>query len=179
MLNTAQWSTIQRLVAWLDDQNGSGEQEITLRLLKLTEEAGEVAQAWIGVTGQNPRKGRTHSSSDVADELCDVMVTAAVALASLVPDPAAVLDAKLAKIAARSGVSPSSAGPLPPALADRTEPRADVWPQEIQDRYRKRALQWGAAELLVTAARDRGETELDIDEVAEALGLDNDEETTA
>jgi NTP pyrophosphatase (non-canonical NTP hydrolase) len=101
MLDTAQWSTIRDLVAWLDDQNGRSPQEIGLRILKLTEEVGEVAQAWIGVQGQNPRKGVTHSGADVADELCDVIVTAAVALATLTADPAAHLDAKLAKIAAR------------------------------------------------------------------------------
>jgi hypothetical protein len=55
--------------------------------------------------GQNPRKGLTHSRADVADELCDVIVTAAVALASIVDDPATHLDAKLAKIAARSGTA--------------------------------------------------------------------------
>ncbi|WP_432077778.1 MazG-like family protein [Streptomyces sp. YPW6] len=95
------WSTIRNLVAWLDEQNGRSQQEITLRLLKLTEESGEVAQAWIGATGQNPRKGITHSAGDVADELCDVIVTASVALASLVDDPGAHLDAKVARIAAR------------------------------------------------------------------------------
>ncbi|WP_330449683.1 MazG-like family protein [Streptomyces anulatus] len=95
------WSTIRDLVAWLDEQNGRSQQEITLRILKLGEETGEVAQAWIGVTGQNPRKGITHSVEDVADELCDVIVTASVALASLVDDPGAHLDAKVARIAAR------------------------------------------------------------------------------
>lgn len=102
MLNPEQWSTIRDLVAWLDEQNGRSQQEVTLRLLKLTEEAGEVAQAWIGVQGQNPRKGVTHTAADVADELCDVIVTAVVALASVVDDPADHLDAKLARIAARS-----------------------------------------------------------------------------
>lgn len=104
MLNTDQWSTIRSLVDWLDDQNGRDQQEITLRLLKLSEEAGEVAQAWIGVQGQNPRKGVTHTRADVADELCDVIVTAAVALASVIDDPDGHLNAKLARIAARSGV---------------------------------------------------------------------------
>jgi len=99
---TDHWSTIRNLVAWLDSQNGRGQQEITLRILKLTEEAGEVAQAWIGATGQNPRKGTTHTTTDVADELCDVIVTAACALASLVDDPAGHLDTKLARIASRS-----------------------------------------------------------------------------
>lgn len=100
-MTPAQWSTIRDLVAWLDAQNGRTDNEIGLRILKLSEEVGEVAQAWIGVQGQNPRKGVTHSVEDVADELCDVIVTAAVAMASIVDDPAAHLDAKLAKIADR------------------------------------------------------------------------------
>lgn len=110
MLNPEQWAAIRDLVGWLDEQNGRSQQEVTLRLLKLTEETGEVAQAWIGVQGQNPRKGVTHSREDVADELCDVIVTAVVALASVVDDPAGHLDAKLAKIAARSRTPEAVAG---------------------------------------------------------------------
>lgn len=102
MLSADQWATIRGLVDWLDSKNGRSDQEITLRLLKITEEAGEVAQAWIGVQGQNPRKGITHTVPDVADELVDVIVTAAVALASVIDDPAGHLNAKLAKIAARA-----------------------------------------------------------------------------
>lgn len=101
MLNTDQWSTIRDLVAWLDLENGRSNAEIGLRLLKLAEENGEVAQAWIGCTGQNPRKGITHTRDDVAAELVDVMVTAAVALTSITDDPAAVLDAAIQRIAAR------------------------------------------------------------------------------
>jgi NTP pyrophosphatase (non-canonical NTP hydrolase) len=101
MLNTEQWATIRNLVAWLDEANGRTDEEITLRILKLTEEVGETAQAWIGVTGQNPRKGVTHTHPQVQDELCDVIVTALVALSSVVDDPAGHLNAKLAQIAAR------------------------------------------------------------------------------
>ena len=101
MLSPDQWATIRELVDWLDDQNGRSREETSLRILKITEEAGEVAQAWIGVIGQNPRKGVTHSREDVADELCDVIVTALVALSSVVDDPAGHLDAKLSAIAAR------------------------------------------------------------------------------
>ncbi len=46
------------------------------RLAKLTEESGEVIAAYIGATGQNPRKGVTHSVDDVLAELLDVAVTA-------------------------------------------------------------------------------------------------------
>ncbi|MGH3309004.1 MAG: MazG-like family protein [Streptomyces sp.] len=107
-----QWATVRRLVDWLDAANEAGEHETAMRLMKLTEEAGEVAQAYIGTVGQNPRKGRTHSSSDVADELCDVIVTAAVALHSFTDDPAAALDAKIRAVARRSlPPQPDRAGP--------------------------------------------------------------------
>ena len=101
MLSPDQWTTIRELTAWLDASNGRDDTEIALRLLKLTEEVGEVAQAWIGMQGQNPRKGVTHTREDVADELCDVIVTALVALSSVVDDPAGHWNAKLATIAAR------------------------------------------------------------------------------
>lgn len=58
-----------------------------LRLLKLSEEIGEVAQAIIGVTGANKRKGFTHEDSDVAKELGDVIITAMVALEDYVIEP--------------------------------------------------------------------------------------------
>ncbi|WP_255946952.1 MazG-like family protein [Streptomyces odontomachi] len=101
MLNEAQWDTIDTLIAWLDGANGRDRQEITLRMMKLAEEVGEVTQAWIGFTGQNPRKGHSHSLDDVRDELCDVIITAAVALGTVTDDPGAVLDAALQRIAAR------------------------------------------------------------------------------
>jgi NTP pyrophosphatase (non-canonical NTP hydrolase) len=95
------WSTIADLVAWLDRSNGRSEHEITLRIVKLFEEAGEAAQARIGMLGQNPRKGATHTSADLADELVDVIVTAMVALSSVTEDPQAVFEAKLQAIADR------------------------------------------------------------------------------
>lgn len=97
-----QWETIRRLVDWLDAANGTGEQETAMRLMKLAEESGEVMQAYIGAVGQNPRKGHTHSPSDVAGELCDVILTAAVALHRFTDDPAAALDEKIRQVALRS-----------------------------------------------------------------------------
>ncbi|WUH94583.1 MazG-like family protein [Streptomyces sp. NBC_00433] len=93
------WPVIARLVAWLDANNGRTPQEITLRLLKLSEETGEVAQAWIGTLGQNPRKGTTHTREDVVDELCDVIVTAMVAMTSITDTPGDAFARKLAQIA--------------------------------------------------------------------------------
>lgn len=97
-----QWAAIRRLVDWLDEANGTGEQETAMRLMKLAEESGEVMQAYIGTVGQNPRKGRTHSTSDVAGELCDVILTAAVALHRFTDDPAAALDGRIRHVARRS-----------------------------------------------------------------------------
>lgn len=81
------WAAARHSVAWLDGANGRGEHETAMRLMKLVEEAGEVMQAYIGMTGQNPRKGVTHTREDVAAELCDVILTAVVALHRFADDP--------------------------------------------------------------------------------------------
>ncbi|MFH8748326.1 MazG-like family protein [Streptomyces rimosus] len=85
------WAHIRAVKAWLDDRNGRGPEETALRLLKVTEEAGEAAQAYIGVRGQNPRKGTSHSTGDVAAELCDVILSAMVALHDFSDHPARLL----------------------------------------------------------------------------------------
>ncbi|MDH6576848.1 MazG-like family protein [Kitasatospora sp. MAP5-34] len=97
-----EWGTIRQLVAWLDQKNGSSDHETAMRLMKLSEEVGETMQAYIGAIGQNPRKGVTHSPADVADELCDVIVTAMVALDRFTPDPEQHLAARIQRIADRS-----------------------------------------------------------------------------
>jgi NTP pyrophosphatase (non-canonical NTP hydrolase) len=97
------WTTIDELHDWLEAETGiPPEQDLLLRMLKLSEEVGEVAEAVIGATGQNPRKGVSHSWQDVQSELCDVIVTAMVALTTLTPDAARVFDAHLKGVAARS-----------------------------------------------------------------------------
>jgi NTP pyrophosphatase (non-canonical NTP hydrolase) len=85
---------VDRAVDWLDAHHPRDEGQLTFRLLKVSEELGEAGQAWIGATGQNPRKGITHSRTDVADELADVVFAALVAMASLEADPAEVLARK-------------------------------------------------------------------------------------
>lgn len=57
------------------------------RLLKVQEEAGEVAQGVIGFMGANKRKGVTHDEEEVAKELADVVITAMVAMHDWVPSP--------------------------------------------------------------------------------------------
>jgi len=104
-----QWATIHQLVDWIDRANGRSPHEVAMRILKVTEEAGEVASAYIGMTGQNPRKGVTHSREDVADELCDVILAAAVALVSVADGKAeGILSEKLAKVAARAATVEAS-----------------------------------------------------------------------
>ncbi|MFD0305079.1 hypothetical protein [Streptomyces sp. NPDC127119] len=94
-MSTALWPATHRIATTLNEANGTDDKEISTRLLKVTEEAGEAAAAYIGMTGQNPRKGITHSRADVADELCDVIIAATVALHSFTDVAPAVLDAKL------------------------------------------------------------------------------------
>ncbi|MEU8964105.1 MazG-like family protein [Streptomyces sp. NPDC048491] len=97
------WPTVAALHAWLTEESPvPPEQQTLLRMLKLSEEVGEVAQAVIGATGQNPRKGVSHSWQDVQSELCDVIVTAMVALTALTADAGDVFDTHLAKVAERS-----------------------------------------------------------------------------
>ncbi|MEU6847050.1 MazG-like family protein [Streptomyces sp. NPDC046716] len=101
--DTDLWATVDRLRAWLDESNGQPPREaLLLRVLKLSEEVGEVAEAVIGAVGQNPRKGLSHTWQDVESELCDVIVTAMVALGTLAPDARAALDSHVAKVAERS-----------------------------------------------------------------------------
>ncbi|MGV9386077.1 MazG-like family protein [Nonomuraea sp. NPDC003707] len=73
-----------------------------MRLMKIGEEYGEAVAAYIGVTGQNPRKGVTHTLDDLAGELCDVVITALIALASLTGTAATAEAAMNAHLARRS-----------------------------------------------------------------------------
>ncbi|MFD4260273.1 MazG-like family protein [Streptomyces sp. NPDC058534] len=90
------------LCKWLEaDQPVGGREGLLLRMLKLSEEVGEVAEAVIGATGQNPRKGVTHTWKDVEAELCDVVITAMVALRTLTPEARDVFGRHLARVAGR------------------------------------------------------------------------------
>lgn len=126
----ALFALVRRSTAWLDAANGRGEAEVRLRILKVMEEAGEVAQAVIGAAGQNPRKGKTHTVDDVAGELVDVAVTALVALQSLTyVDASAAVAAKVGRIGARltelgvpACLSPELAAALAAALGSGGAP---------------------------------------------------------
>ncbi|MFJ5778715.1 MazG-like family protein [Streptomyces sp. NPDC093094] len=101
--DTGMWNDIDALWAWLDGHRAHGGREaLLLRMLKLSEEVGEAAQAVIGATGQNPRKGVTHTWEDVEAELCDVVITALVALRTLTPDARETFARHLARVTERS-----------------------------------------------------------------------------
>ncbi|MCF0096881.1 MazG-like family protein [Micromonospora sp. MH99] len=95
------WAAARSARSWLDAANGTGQTELTCRILKLTEEAGEASAAWIGLLGQNPRKGVTHTGEDVAAELADVVFTALVAIESLGLDAQTVVGACAEKVRSR------------------------------------------------------------------------------
>lgn len=97
------WDAVDDLCAWLDENRPvEGREGLLLRIVKLSEEVGEVAEAVIGATGQNPRKGTTHTWDDVRSELCDVAVTALVALRTFSPDAREVFARHLARVTQRS-----------------------------------------------------------------------------
>ena len=63
--------------------NGRGPHETAVWVMKIAEEAGEAVAAYIGTTGTNPRKGVTATADELAGELCDVVLAALVALATV------------------------------------------------------------------------------------------------
>jgi hypothetical protein len=89
---------------WLDDANGDRHPEAVTwgRLAKIAEEGGEVIEAFIGATGQNPRKGETHSLGDVRKELLDVAITALGAYEHLDDHSGNAVDALLKAISSVS-----------------------------------------------------------------------------
>ncbi|MGA4960248.1 MazG-like family protein [Streptomyces lavendulocolor] len=91
------WEYVTRLRKWLDTEAASTSVQDArlLRVLKISEELGEVAEALHGALGANPRQGASHGWGDVVKELADVIVTAAVALDTVSGDGAAVVEQQL------------------------------------------------------------------------------------
>ncbi len=111
------WDTIGEIVEWLDSvRTLPPETELLLRIMKITEEVGEVSEAITGTTGQNPRKGVTHTWDDVAAELCDVILTAMTALITLNPDGRKVFAEHLSRVADRCRKVRAAAPPDVPVI---------------------------------------------------------------
>ncbi|SEG85726.1 hypothetical protein SAMN05216223_116126 [Actinacidiphila yanglinensis] len=102
-MNDSTWTTVDQLKQWLDDKDGVAPETARLmRILKLQEELGEVAEAVMGAMGTNPRKGASHTWDDVESEVCDVILSGMVLLATLTPDAGKKFDERLSIIAERS-----------------------------------------------------------------------------
>lgn len=105
-------SYLAAISRWVDDAptNAARDAEARTwgRLAKVAEECGEVIQAYIGATGQNPRKGVTNDQADVRKELLDVAVTALAAHEHLTGNDGssmAALAQHVAYLAERAGVT--------------------------------------------------------------------------
>lgn len=104
------WESVSRIVDRLDaaaatppDSASAVSPALLMRVLKLSEEVGEVAEAVIGVAGQNPVKGVSHTWDDVTMELCDVLISAMAALTTVTTDARTVFAARLAHVVDRMG----------------------------------------------------------------------------
>lgn len=97
--NSREWEFTSEI--WHAITGFQGEEDKAPRILKLNEEIGEVSQAFIGYRGLNKRKGNTHTAEDVANELCDVIVTAMVALEDYVIEPEVYFSAFITRLIER------------------------------------------------------------------------------
>jgi NTP pyrophosphatase (non-canonical NTP hydrolase) len=94
---------IEIIDAWIDESTSETFREnetlaLFGRVTKVMEECGEVMQALIGATGQNPRKGFSHSTGDVIKELADVIVTAYCAIQHITKDRTETMQAVYSKL---------------------------------------------------------------------------------
>ncbi|MFD8707875.1 NUDIX domain-containing protein [Kitasatospora sp. NPDC059648] len=95
---TPEWAVVDDIHRHLSAHRaGLGLSLLHLQVVKIQEEAGEVAEALLGVLGANPRKGVSHTMADLQGELCDVITAAMVALRDTTADPGAVLAEHLAR----------------------------------------------------------------------------------
>lgn len=100
---------IAALSEWIDNGNAHRDPEAILwgRVAKVGEEHGEAIQALVGMTGQNPRKGVTHDSMDLIQELLDTAVAALGAVEHLTGNRGqsiALLNHKVRNVAERAGL---------------------------------------------------------------------------
>lgn len=97
------------LSQWIDSGNAHRDPEAITwgRLAKIAEEGGEVIEAFIAATGQNPRKGVTKTLEAVLEELLDVAVTALGAYEHIDGHQGRALrelDHKIVRVAERAGL---------------------------------------------------------------------------
>lgn len=77
------------------------------RVIKVSEEVGEVVDKLIGMTGANPRKGTYATAEDVVDELIDAAVSILGAAEHVLGNEGYILDhlaVKIGSVYARAGL---------------------------------------------------------------------------
>lgn len=80
------WQDIAELTKWLDEHHPAFGDRLQWRIMKICQELGEVHEALGLAAGQNPRKNDGVPTLDLTDtvvELCDVVLSACVALQSI------------------------------------------------------------------------------------------------
>ena len=97
------WERVGVLRRWIDENATATEDPRVLRILKISEELGEVSEAVHAATGANPRKPMGQWDA-VHRELADVIVTAMVALVTCTPYASDVLDRRLDELIRRLGL---------------------------------------------------------------------------
>jgi|SRR4051812_17611877 hypothetical protein len=75
------WGRTSKISEEVMEVQGAGGSDVVVSALAGAQ--GRVVTALIGATGQNPRKGVTHTEDDVVKELCDVALTALAAVESI------------------------------------------------------------------------------------------------
>ncbi len=98
---------LAELVAWMDEdldgntalvyRSGQPLAQDWARVAKVAEEVGEAIDALIGLTGQNPRKGRYATTEDLLDELADVALTGIYAMQHFTKQRDETLDLLMAR----------------------------------------------------------------------------------
>lgn len=88
-------SDMSKVDMWLDEnspelRSGQPLAQDWARIAKISEEVGEVVQAFMLHTGSNPRKGKGENMDAVLCELTDVIYTAILAMLHFTKDPALV-----------------------------------------------------------------------------------------
>lgn len=88
---------ITEMDLWLDRNVSERYKEEPLaqhwaRISKMAEEVGEAIQAFIGVTGQNPRKGSYGTMRDVLNEAADVVITGVLCIQHFTGDAMGTAD---------------------------------------------------------------------------------------
>jgi hypothetical protein len=82
---------VRAIDRWLDEEVDSEYKRQPMaqdwaRVGKVIEELGECVRALIGLTGQNPRKRKTHGLDEVMNELADTAWTAILAMQHFAKD---------------------------------------------------------------------------------------------